>query len=184
MQVKLPHTPRWHIGALLATAAKFANPLRLLSLAVFSFAILSAASSASAQAAATGTITGRVLNRTDGKYLNNARVTVKGTSVQSFTDDDGTFRLSNVPSGSVTIRVFFTGLEEKEINVVVTPGQTTQQDFELTYKGSPGESDTISLTEFVVQSSRETNGASIAVNEQRFSPNIKNVVSTDRKSVV
>jgi hypothetical protein len=36
----------------------------------------------------------------------------------------------------------------------------------------------------VVSSARDTNAASIAINEQRFAPNAKNVVSTDALGIV
>jgi outer membrane receptor for ferrienterochelin and colicin len=39
--------------------------------------------------------------------------------------------------------------------------------------------DTVKLDAYTVQSTRETNAAAIAVNEQRFASNIKSVVSTD-----
>ena len=50
---------------------------------------------------ATGAITGRVQNEATGQYLNNARVTVKGTDLAVFTDDTGSFRLPQVPAGPV-----------------------------------------------------------------------------------
>ena len=37
----------------------------------------------------------------------------------------------------------------------------------------------VKLDSFVVGSARDTNAASIAINEQRFAPNIKNIVSAD-----
>jgi hypothetical protein len=37
----------------------------------------------------------------------------------------------------------------------------------------------VKLDAFVVATGRETDGAAIAINEQRFAPNIKNVVSAD-----
>src|SRR5258708_31442167 len=133
-----------------------------------------------AQTPPVGSIEGRVKNFATGTYLNNARVAVKGTNLVTFTDEGGNFRLAGIPAGPVTLRAFFTGLDEKETAVIVAPGQVAQQDIDLTNKALYGEtSDTVKLDQFVVQSTRETNAAAIAINEQRFSPNIKNVVSTD-----
>ena len=48
-------------------------------------------------------MTGRVQNAATGQYLNNARVTVKGTDLTVFTDETGTFQLAAVPAGTVTL---------------------------------------------------------------------------------
>ena len=43
-------------------------------------------------------------------YLNNARVTVKGTSLEAFTDSSGEYVLARVPAGPVEVAAAFTGL--------------------------------------------------------------------------
>jgi len=126
-----------------------------------------------------GTVEGRVQNAVTGESLNNARITVKGTTTAVFTDDSGYYRISNLPAGTTTLRVFFTGLDQQEVAVQVAPGQATEQNFQLTSVARYGDTGTIKLDEFVVQSTKETNAQTIAVNEQRFAPNIKSVVSTD-----
>src|SRR3954469_9370895 len=70
--------------------------------------------------AGTGAIEGRVLNGANGQYLNNARVTVEGTGLQTFTNSYGEFRLIGVPVGSATVHVFYTGTEPQTIDVTVT----------------------------------------------------------------
>jgi len=134
-----------------------------------------------AAAPATGTIAGRVLNVGTGQYLTNARVTVKGTAAAAFTDKDGSFRLAGVPSGPATLEVFFTELDLASVRVVVPPGGTVQQDVSLTSRSRYGDSadGTVKLDAFVVAQERETDAQAIATNEQRFAPNIKNVLSTD-----
>src|SRR6185503_17764876 len=82
--------------------------------------------------------------------------------------------------GPVTLRVFFTGLDEQEIPVNVAAGQTVLQEVALTSKVRYGDTaDTVKLDQFVVASTRETNAAAIAVNEQRFATGQKSVVSAD-----
>jgi iron complex outermembrane receptor protein len=135
-----------------------------------------------AQAAGSGlgTIAGRVQNTVTGEFLNNARVTLKGTSRVVFTDDSGNFRLPNVPAGTQTLQVYFTGLDPQEVAVNVSPGSVTREDVQLTSVARYGaDPNTVRLDQFVVTSTRETNAAAIAINEQRFSSNIKSVVSTD-----
>lgn len=55
-----------------------------------------------AQAVATGIIEGRVLNATSGAYLNNARVIVPGTRLETFTSESGEYRLTEVAEVSST----------------------------------------------------------------------------------
>ncbi len=128
----------------------------------------------------TGSISGRVQNVATGQYLNNARVVVKGTDLTAFTDDSGSYRLAGVPGGPVVLEVFYTGLDVKQVPVNIRPGEVVQQDVDLTSVARYGDaSGTVKLDEFVVSTSRETDGTAIAINEQRFSPNIKNVIAAD-----
>ena len=126
--------------------------------------------------APTGTVEGRVLNSAKGDYIGNARVWVEGTTVETFTDSDGSFRLTNVPAGAVTVRAFFTGLVEQSAQVQVAPDQRARVDIDL---AGTGGGSIVQLSEFVVSTTRDMSGAAIAINEQRFAPNMKTVVSTD-----
>lgn len=121
-------------------------------------------------AAASGTIEGRVLNGRSGEYLVRARVTVDGTGLETFTDNGGQFRLPAVPAGKATVRAFFTGVGADARAVEVASGGTTRLDFTLGAEATR-------LADFVVATSREMEGAAIAINEQRFAGNIMNVVS-------
>ena len=130
-------------------------------------------------------ITGRVQNAATGQYLNNARVVVKGTDVVAFTDETGSYRLTNVPPGSVVLEVFYTGMAPQQITVNVTGAATIERDISLA-GGARYRNDTevVKLESLVVSSSREMDGAAIAINEQRFAPNVVNVVSADEFGVV
>ena len=131
----------------------------------------------------TGTIEGRVFNPGTGEYLENARVTVEGTTIEAFTDTAGFYRLANVSPGSSRVRAFFTGLAAQSIAVEVAAGTTVVLDFKLAAladrPGAAPTAEVVRLSEFMVSASREMEGAAIAINEQRFAPNIKGVVSTD-----
>ncbi|MBM3853278.1 MAG: hypothetical protein FJ399_08990, partial [Verrucomicrobia bacterium] len=138
--------------------------------------------SASAQLAAqaTGSISGRVQNEVTGQYLNNARVTVKGTGVSVLTDDTGSFRLSGLPAGPVTLEAFYSGLDPLAVTVNVAAGRNVERDFDLTNKATYGErTGVVRLDPFVATSSKLTEGEALATNEQRFAPNLKNVVASD-----
>ncbi|HEY0945750.1 MAG TPA: TonB-dependent receptor [Opitutaceae bacterium] len=129
---------------------------------------------AAAAPAGRGTIQGRVFNAGTGKYLNNARVAVEGTSIQTFTNEYGEFRLYNVPAGEVRLRVFYTGLTPQTVPLTLPAGETLAQDVSI-----GAAEDTVTLDTFTVAAGRETNIAAIATNEQRFAPNIKTVIETD-----
>lgn len=127
------------------------------------------------------TIAGRVQNSAAGTYLNNARITVDGTSIETFTNSFGEYILHDVPAGPAKLRAFYTGLEPQVVQLAVPQGGELEQDFNLgtTTPGAAADKDQpIVLNAFVVAAERETNATYIAQNEQRFSPNIKNVVDS------
>ncbi len=154
---------------------------RIVSLLAVAVALALVVTVARAQTAATATIAGRVTNQAANLSLENARLTVAGTNREVFTNAFGEFRLTGLAPGSVTLTVFSTGLAPQTITVTLTPGETAQRDFALLPTGtSPVAKDgTVQLDSFVVASARETNAATIAINEQRFSAGIKTVLSTD-----
>jgi TonB-dependent receptor len=127
----------------------------------------------------TGSVTGRVQNAVIGRYLNNARVSVKGTDIVEFTDEFGAYRLNAVPAGPIVLEVFYTGLDPQQSTLNVSAGQTLVHDVSLTNVARYGLTDPVKLSAFVVSTSKELEGEALATNEQRFSPNIKNVVATD-----
>lgn len=133
----------------------------------------------SAQTAVVGSITGHVQNIGNGKSLGNVRVTIVGTDREAFSDDFGVYRLNDVPAGEVKLSAFYTGLDTETATVTVTAGMAAQHDFNLTSRERYGDDKTVTLDTFVVAASREFEANAIATNEQRFSPNIKNVVAAD-----
>ncbi len=127
-----------------------------------------------------GSVTGRVQNIVTGKYLNRARVAVKGTELVAYTDESGTYHLVDVPAGPVRLEVFYTDLDPLEIVLEVPAGREVEGNAGLTSKARYGDTaGVVTLDSFRVASNRETDGMALATNEQRFAPNIKNVLSTD-----
>ncbi len=125
-----------------------------------------------------GAISGRVRNAETSRYVVNAKVSIAGTGTYVLTDEFGTYHLNHVPVGAVTLEVFYTGLAVQQQTVTVAAGQTIESDIDLTAR--PAEPNgVVTLAAMVVGASRETNAEAIAVNEQRFAPNIKNVLSAD-----
>jgi TonB-dependent receptor len=143
-----------------------------------------AARAAFAQAA-TGSVEGRVQNELSGAMLESVQVSIKGTSLVTSTDTGGFFRLSGVPAGPIVLRVVYTGLDEQSIGLTVPAGGVVQQDVKLTSRVRYGaDAQTVKLDAFVVQSKKETDAATIAINEQRFSRNIVSVVSADEYGTI
>jgi iron complex outermembrane receptor protein len=136
-----------------------------------------------AQVAATGAIEGRVSDSRRGEFLENARLTIDGSTQEVFTDATGQYRMSGVPAGTVTLKIFYTGLGVHSEIVTVAPGQTVQRDIALAGaregKAAAANDPAVKLDSFVVSSSKEMEGAAIAINEQRFAKNVMNVVSAD-----
>ena len=122
-----------------------------------------------------GRILGRVDHPATGQFLNNARVVLKGTGVVAFTDQTGLFHLNDVPAGTVVLQVFYTGLPPRDVRVTVPAGGSVTQDVSLG-EGTENGTAVVRLGRFVVAAD-ELDAEAIATNEQRFSPNIKNVVA-------
>lgn len=136
--------------------------------------------SVSRSSQATGGITGRVQNVVTGQYLNNARVSIRGTTLVTYTDYYGIYRFSAVPSGNVTLEVFYTGLDPVLAPVQIREGEVVEHDVSLTSVARYGsDPNTIRLNSFVVSESKDMDVDTIAVNEQRFAANIKNVMAAD-----
>jgi iron complex outermembrane recepter protein len=130
-------------------------------------------------AQSTGSVEGRVLNVGNNRYLSNAKVTVEGTTIETYTNDFGDYRLNNVPAGEARIKASYTGLDEETLVVNVAAGGAAKLNFELTSRARYGEDKTLVLDTFVVESQREYEGDALATNEQRHAPNVKVVMSSD-----
>jgi hypothetical protein len=143
--------------------------------------LLFCASAALAQSASFGTIEGRLFDARRGEYLEKARVTLEGTRLEVLSDATGMYRLTNVPPGTARLVIFYTGLGSVTEIVTVPAGETVQHDVTFTGvgKATAGSGEVVKLGEFVVSSSKEMEGAAIAINEQRFASNIMQVVSAD-----
>lgn len=124
-----------------------------------------------AQTTGTGTVTGQVLNRGTNLYLEGARVEVEGTNLVTYTNRGGEYRLTNVPAGSHTLVVTYTGLDTTRLPVRVSTGQVTRQQVGLTAQ-------VYEMDEVTVAGIRE--GSALAITLQRQAPNIKHVAAIDQ----
>lgn len=120
--------------------------------------------------AAGGSITGRVINATTGKVLQDATVTVVGTTASAQTGADGTYTIDNVPPGVVSVKASYPGIADEVASVTVPQSGPVQSDFNLN-------SGVITLDNFVVNGVFEGQAAAIARQEKSLI--VKNVVATE-----
>ena len=130
-------------------------------------------------AAGSGEISGRVYNAAAGSFLARARVTVDGTTSVAFTNAAGEYTLAGVAAGEAVVRVAYLDLPVQTARVRVTAGKASVQDFEFAGLGravAPPAGEVVRLAEFTV-AERELSAQAAAIQEQRMSPNLRNVVS-------
>lgn len=168
--------PTWQRLTTLATSLNGRTVGRLL--CTLALAAGLALPAAQAQPA-TGTVTGRVLNVGNDKYVPNAVVSVEGTKLETLTNSFGEFHLNNVPAGEVKLKVVSGGLDTEVATVTVTAGGTVNRDFDLTSAERYGDDKTVQLDTFVVSANREFEGNAIATNEQRYAKGLKVVMAAD-----
>jgi hypothetical protein len=133
---------------------------------VLSLVLVVAASPASAQA----TLTGIVTNSATGAVLEGARVQLKGSALETTTDNLGTYRFQGLPAGEAVLLVTYTGLSPAEAAATLGAAGTVRRDVGLT-------AEIYRMSRFVVGSEREGNAKAITL--QRLSDGVKNVVSAD-----
>ena len=146
-------------------------------------ALICSVHAADQPARATGSISGRVQNKTAGLYLNHARIKVAETKTEVLTNDYGDYRITGLPLGQVTLTASYAGLLPQSVTLTLSSAEVTvERDFfleDISAARPELKGKTVLLDTFVVASARETNAAAIAVNEQRVAASIKNVLSTD-----
>jgi len=82
-----------------------------------------------------------------GEHLHFATISVKGTTIGTFTDETGHFQLTNMPAGEMTIIASCVGYKPAEKIIVISPNQTIELKFELA-------EDLLNLEEIVVSVDR------------------------------
>ena len=130
------------------------------------------AEAGSAMTAAAGheMLSGTVINAATGRVLEGARVAIQGAGREILTDEQGIYRLVDLPVGPQILSVSYTGLDSQLIPVTIEARRITRLDVGLT-------SGIYTLGAFVVSGEREGNARAITL--QRQSSGVKNIVSAD-----
>jgi iron complex outermembrane receptor protein len=145
------------------------------------------ATSDATSVAAFSSIEGRVASARTGEYLERARVVLEPSGQETFTTADGHFRFARAPAGNIQLRAFYTGLPVNVSSLALPPGQQVFHNITLGAADptlDDKRAEIVRLSQFVVATSKEMEGAAIAINEQRFAPNTKTVVATDELGFV
>lgn len=116
-------------------------------------------------------IHGTVTDAGTGETLIGASVRIAGTSVGSATDLEGNYRIVRVPAGEHVLIFSYIGYRPLELPVTVRSGADVQLDAAL-------ELDVLQGEEIVITAQAE--GQVAAINQQRASDQIVNVVSSAR----
>ena len=123
---------------------------------LLSLLLVSGLSSAKAQSDESVTLQGRIVNEETAMPLLGVHVFLSGTQAGATTNDDGRFRLENIPPGAYRIHVSKLGYQSKSKDTLVTQSKTI--DFAM-------EPQPLEMEEFVVEDERDEDWQS---NFERF----------------
>ena len=141
-----------------------------------------------AAAQQSGTITGRVLDRSTQQPVVGATVRVLGTARAAQTSDQGTYRLTGVTAGRVDLQALRIGFAASTRPVTVGPGETVNVDFTLDQAAT--QLDVVQVTATGQEQTRRESGvatANINVAEQvpaAAVTNMSNVLSSRAPGVI
>jgi len=114
----------------------------------------------------TGTVKGKIIDKSDGEGVYGASVNIAGTTIGTATDMNGNFTLQNVPAKSQKISISIVGYSPASQVINVSSDKTTEVNLKL------GQT-TIMASEVVV-------GASLYKQDRLDVPVTANVVSQER----
>jgi TonB-dependent receptor len=126
---------------------------------------------AAAPAAAQGTLTGTVLDGSNGLNLTGAVVRIEALRREAITDRTGRFLMPGVPAGTHTVTVRYIGFTMSSQEVVIRDNDRTAITVRMTAA-------TTTLGAVMVTEARSGQAAALA--QQQNSPNVTNVISADQ----
>ena len=121
----------------------------------------------------TGSISGKITDKSNNEELIGANVLIVGTTIGASTDIDGTFNIKNLSEGNYTIKVSYISYNSVTVNnVVVKPGVSTNIDIAL-------ESTATELQEVLVTAEALKNTEANVLKIQKNSSSIVDGVSSE-----
>ncbi len=116
-------------------------------------------------------IKGKVIDQTNKEPLIGANIAVAGTSIGASSDLDGEFTIPQLPAGTYTVMIRYIGYKNIEQTIELKSGEIFELNVSLEPESIMGE-------EVVVTA--QISGQRAAINQQRSSNSITNIVSSDR----
>ena len=118
-----------------------------------------------------GNLRGVISDSLSNKPLVGANVFLLGTALGSATDLEGQYLITNIPEGNYTLKISYIGYKPKQVDITIVNNRSTQLDIVLVPDVLEGE-------EVVVTG--QASGQMSAINQQRASNTIINVVSEEK----
>lgn len=116
-----------------------------------------------------GTMRGRIVD-TENQVLPGATVTIEGLHTGVVSDVNGFYTITNLKPGTYTVKVSYVGYQPKTAKLTITPERTEVRNFVL--------DEGMELQGIEVKGA--FHGQSRAINSQKNSFNLRNVVSADQ----
>ncbi|MEX2398335.1 MAG: carboxypeptidase-like regulatory domain-containing protein, partial [Balneolales bacterium] len=120
---------------------------------------------------AQGTLKGVVTDQYDGEPLIGASVVIVGSSLGTSTDLEGNYQVRRIPAGEAEVRFSYVGYESQTRVVTVEEGDVIELDMEMQASSIEGAE---------LQITAQALGQVAAINQQRASNTIVNVVSEEK----
>ena len=119
-----------------------------------------------------GVLRGTVIDQIEDEPLIGATVLIEGSSLGTSTDENGRYQLRRVPSGeTIHVRFSYIGYETQTFEIILEEGEIRELDVEM--RAASLEGDEINI-------SAQAMGQVAAINQQRSSNTIVNVVSAEK----
>lgn len=122
-------------------------------------------------AAQNAEVYGYVKDAMTDDMLPGATVAIVGTSMGTITNNEGLYRISNIPPGDYILAFSYIGFLTEKVEITLDPGEKEQVDMPLVF-------DAVNLGEVVVTT--QILGQAKALNQQLNSDALVNVVSSDK----
>jgi hypothetical protein len=124
--------------------------------------------------AQTGSLRGKLTDKTNAETLIGATVAIEGTSLGAVTNIDGDYIIEKVPVGTYTIKISFVGYNAESLpGIIIKENESTSLNLKM-------ESNTKVLKDAEVISTRITNTENAVLAEMRSSEQIVNGVSSQQ----
>ena len=118
----------------------------------FLFAALSLAVIDLAWGGQSGKITGTIIDGETGDTLQGVNILLEGTSIGTFTDQDGYYVILNIPPGTYTLKAAMIGYARQSVEqLMVSMDVTTQRNLSLSSSILAGEEVTVTAQTPIVQ---------------------------------